>query len=42
MMKGWRRMMADSLARAIDRAGVELFYDGQDGKGAGVRFKRPE
>jgi transcriptional regulator with XRE-family HTH domain len=39
------RMMADGLvklARAFDKAGVELFYDGQDGKGAGVRFKRPE
>ena len=39
------RMLSDSLAklaRALDKAGVELFYDGQDGKGAGVRLKKPE
>jgi len=38
------RMLSDSMAklvRALDSAGLELLYDGQDGKGAGVRFKRP-
>ena len=38
-------MLSDSmakLARTLDKAGVELFYDGQDGKGAGVRLKTPE
>ena len=30
------------IARALDRAGLELFYEGQDGKGAGVRLKKPE
>ena len=42
---GRTRMMSDSLsklARALDKAGVELLYDGQDGKGAGARFKKPE
>ncbi len=42
---GRRRMFSTSLAklaRAFDKAGVELFYDGQDGKGAGVRFKVPQ
>jgi transcriptional regulator with XRE-family HTH domain len=40
---GRTRMFADSMAkiiRAFDNAGVELFYDGQNGKGAGVRFKK--
>ena len=39
------RMLSDSMAKlanAIDRAGVELLFDGQDGKGAGVRLKKPE
>lgn len=39
------RMFSDSLAklaRALDKAGIELLYDGQDGKGAGVRLKKPE
>jgi len=42
---GRRRMFSTSLAkiaRALDKAGVELLYDGQDGKGAGVRFKVPQ
>ena len=37
------RMLSDSMAkliRALEKAGVELLYDGQDGKGAGVRFKK--
>lgn len=37
------RMLSDSvtkLARALDKAGIELLYDGQDGKGAGVRLKK--
>lgn len=36
------RMMSDSLGmlmRALDRAGVEFLYDGQDDKGPGVRLK---
>jgi hypothetical protein len=36
-------MLSDSMAklvRALDKAGIELLYDGQDGKGAGVRFKK--
>ena len=40
---GRTRMMSDSLAklaRALDKAGVELLYDGQDGKGAGARLKK--
>ena len=28
------------IARALDKAGVELLYDGQDGKGAGVLYPR--
>ncbi len=42
---GRRRMFSTSLAkiaRALDKAGVELLYDGQDGKGAGVRHKVPQ
>jgi hypothetical protein len=36
-------MLSDSmtkLVRALDKAGLELIYDGQDGKGAGVRAKK--
>ena len=39
------RMLSDSmgkLIRAFDKAGVELLYEGQDGKGAGVRMKEPQ
>ena len=39
------RMLSNSmakLARALDKAGIELLYDGQEGKGAGVRLKKPE
>jgi len=30
------------LVRTFDKAGVELLYDHQDGKGAGARFKAPQ
>ena len=34
-------MEEGSLATsALDKAGIELLYDGQDGKGAGIRFKK--
>ena len=39
------RMLSDSMAklvRALDKADIELLYDGQDGKGPGVRLKKPE
>ena len=42
---GRSRMISDSLgklARALDKAGVELLYDGQDGKGPGVRLKQQQ
>jgi transcriptional regulator with XRE-family HTH domain len=39
------RMLSDSMSKlvlALDAAGVELLLNGQDGKGSGVRFKKPE